>query len=134
MATTSMTLSEHLRDEIVLMWIEHGRCGGCLGVHEVYLDREGGTHIMKSNRPRESRSTPPSAPRRPGVKGPITTPHVMTGFSSAAGLDTTYARTFCPCLPKGHIEKMSVEKVAALPVTFPEWKWGRPIDLPVVTI
>jgi hypothetical protein len=116
------------------MWVEHGRCGRCLGVHEVNLDLERGAHIMKSNRPRESLSTPSSAPRRPGVTGPITTPHVMTGFSSAAGSDKTYARIFCLCVPDGHVEKMSVDKVAALYVTFPEWKWGRHINLPVVTI
>jgi hypothetical protein len=45
-----------------------------------------------------------------------------------------YARIRCRCIPKDHVEKIGVGKLGSLPVTFSEWKWGRHIDLPVVTI
>jgi hypothetical protein len=134
-----MTLSDYLGDEIVLMWVEHGRCGRCLGIHELSFARtppkavpgrnsaiplgwkpQPGPHIMKSVRT---------------GRGRLTTPGVETGSSSTApDSDKTYARIRCVCIPKDHVEKVAIEKLGSLPVTSPEWKWGRHIDLPVVTV
>jgi hypothetical protein len=126
MAATPMTLSEYLRDEQVPMLVEH-RCGRSLGVHEVgVVQGTGGpavgtVEIMKVTRPHRS--------------GAITTPGVMTRFRREPGAVVRwYAQVSCACLSPGHIEKLGIEKVGLLPVTFPEQKWGRPIALPVVTI
>jgi hypothetical protein len=127
MAATPMTLSEYLRDEQVPMLVEH-RCGRSLGVHEVCVVRGiggpavGTVDITKVTRPHRS--------------GAITTPGVMTRFRRDPGMAAVrwYAQVSCTCLPAGHIEKLGIEKVGSLPVKFPEQKWGRHIDLPVVTI
>lgn len=50
------------------------------------------------------------------------------------GVVRTYVDVACACLPDGHDEKIRAEKVGKLSVTFPDWKWNRRIDLPVVTI
>jgi hypothetical protein len=125
MAATAMTLSEYLGDEQTPMLVEH-RCGRSLGIHEVCVVRGTGgpavgtVEIMKVTRPHPS--------------GAITTPGVMTRFRRGPATVSWYAQVSCTCLPAGHIEKLGIEKVGALSVTLPEWKWGRPVNLPVVTI
>ena len=64
----------------------------------------------------------------------MTTPCVLTGYGDVSGSDKHYAYVWCTCIPPDHEDKVSEEKLGELPVTFPDWKWGRPIDLPVVTI
>jgi hypothetical protein len=121
MASTPMALSEYLGDEIVLMWVEHDRCGRSLGTHQVCvatgIGGDGHVDIQKSPGPH---------------RGPLTTPRVVTGYHS--GRPGNYARIWCGCLAGGHVEKIRTSKLDALLVTFPEWKWGRRINLPVVTI
>lgn len=127
------TLSEYLegKNEIEVL-VEHGRCGERLGVHRVRRD-----HVLSGHptiyrlplRPRTQRRDTPGA-----VRGMPTNPRVEMSWSDFSGIEKWSARVFCACLPKGHIEKVGVAKLESLPVTFPDWKWGRRIDLPVVTI
>jgi hypothetical protein len=143
-ALNPTTLSEYLgaQDEIVLVLVEHSRCGRSLGVHEAYIARGTGSlgfrpgfpHIDKFPvRLRQPRATPSGTPRPRGVRGPNAAPRVETVFGSVSGEDKMYAVASCTCLPENHVEKVSVEKLGSLLVTFPDWKWGRPVDLPVVT-
>jgi hypothetical protein len=44
----------------------------------------------------------------------------------------SYARCYCTCISTEHVEKIAASRLGRLPVTFPGWKWGRPIKLPVV--
>lgn len=128
-----MTLWEYAGNQQLPIIVEHGRCGRPIGIHQVCVARgvggDGHVDIQKSTRPHRNKNTPSTSSYG---RGPLTAPRVVTGYHS--GLPGNYARIWCSCLPAGHVEKMSVDKVAALYVTFPEWKWGRHIDLPVVTI
>ena len=122
------TLSEYLGDEQVPMLVEHGRCGTNLGVHEVCVASgvggRGYPDIQKTTHPRQPRRTPPGSPRPPGVRGPLTSPGVETGVGDVSGSRKWYARVWCTCQPKDHVEKISVEKLGSLPVTFPELEVG----------
>jgi hypothetical protein len=117
--------------------IEHARCENSLGVHVAFvdpeaLDNDGVTviQLMKDDKRRWSARSAPR-PRTRGIGGPLTTPRVDQW---AYRRGEYFARVWCPCLPDGHNEKLRPEKVGLLPVTFPDRKWGRSIDLPVVTI
>jgi hypothetical protein len=137
MLASTMTLSDYFagcRDQTRVL-VEHSRCGQSLGTHRiglmgdrVLLSRSGGVRIAYvgdyGHKPIPGQQLPS------GMKGPLTAP----GVSVDNFEDHLYARVWCPCLPKGHQEKLRPEKVGSLPVTFPEWKWGRPVELPVVTI
>jgi hypothetical protein len=126
-----------------LVLVEHGRCHGPLGIHEAFVVEEddGPTFapsaiaISKGPWNREAGRHPPTRRRRPQRRtGALTTPGVLYEGRDVGGQERGYAHVVCACLPRGHEEKIRVEKIGNLQVTFPAWKWGRPIDLPVVTI
>jgi hypothetical protein len=131
MVVKQTTLSKYLedQDEIMLVLVEH-RCGAFLGVHETYVARgQGGP----TGFPMVDRYRRPRGPGH-GRRGPSTSPRVETKYSDKSGSMKWYAVVRCPCLPDGHTEKIGVDKLGSRSVTFPHKKWGRPIDLPVVTL
>lgn len=124
-----MTLSDYVGkfvEQRVL--VEHGRCGRPLGEHLVFGDDYGLIIRKHLGAPRH---TDDVRVLMPHARGPETTP----GINCAERLsgDEPYARAYCVCLPDGHVEKRRLSKLGELPVTFPDWKWGRSVDLPVVT-
>jgi hypothetical protein len=137
-----MTLSEYLagrRDQEGRVLVEHRRCGVSLGVHHVALTFTGPkdpgiVDISKSwaVRPSNGRA------QYPGERGRLTAPGVTSwdAYYGTGGRNpyTVYAVVRCPCLPDAHLEKRRMDKLGELPVSFPAEKWGRPVDLPVVTI
>jgi hypothetical protein len=142
-----MTLANYLGDaeEPMRMLIEHGRCEALLGVHKVYFVRTtfgrgpAWADLALQRRPRvliDKDLARSRVNRRLGsdLRGPMTTPCVLTGNGDVPGVEKHYAFVWCTCLPAGHEEKISQDKLGDLPVSFPDWKWGRPIDLPVLTI
>jgi hypothetical protein len=134
-----MTLAEYLGEAQKPVLVEHGLCGRSLGAHTAYrhidlgeplLDKTTATPIRASGRRPD-----PNVRRSNGIRGQQTTPGVSwDAYRDESGHEQSFQRVWCVCLPDGHKEKIRVEKIGSLPVTFPEWKWGRAIDLPVVTI
>lgn len=129
-----------VEDSHTRVLIEHGRCGALLGVHKIYsvrtrfdrsLSRTDENRILIDKDLARSRAN-----RRLGwnLRDPMTTPCVLTGYGDASGSKKHYAYVWCTCLPPGHEEKVSQEKFGEMLVSFPDWKWGRPIQLPVLTI
>jgi hypothetical protein len=128
------TLSEYLagRGGRAQVLVEHGRCGRALGEHSVSDHAEGvveGVVIRKALEARYTTGAKALRAQLPGQRGPETTP----GIRAERFDREPYSRAHCACLPADHIDKRRVSKLGELPVTFPEWKWGRPVDLPVVT-
>jgi hypothetical protein len=126
------TLSQYLAEspgQQRRVLVEH-RCGRPLGRH-VVSETDYGPVISKAEGGRLT-----AAARHLGLqptsveRGPETTP----GVRGEPFDREPYSRVFCECLPAGHTEKWRPSKLGRRPVTFPDWKWGRPIDLPVVTI
>lgn len=126
------TLAEYIGTEQRRILVEHGRCGASLGVHVAWYDETLDAVVLTTDR----------RVRRDGLvlkflarglvtsptRGLLTTPRIQpTSFKQGP-----YVRCSCICLPAGHTEKRRIDKIGSLPVTFPKWKWGRSIDLPVV--
>jgi hypothetical protein len=128
---TPKTLSDYLAESPgreVRVLIEHARCGRPLGEHRA-KETELGTALSKSLGGRYVLSARRQAFNTSSSRGPESTP----GIRGEPFDGEPYMRCYCVCLPKEHAEKRRLSKLGALPVTFPTWKWGRPIDLPVVT-
>jgi hypothetical protein len=116
------TLSKYLDGKSEWVLVEHARCRRSLGPHlAVAFDR--GVSLERSDKVRTDRPWPEE-----GLRGPLTNPGIYPDPRWPG-----YSRVHCPCLPAHHDEKIRDEKLGTLPVTFPDWKWGRAIDMPVVT-
>jgi hypothetical protein len=130
MVAKTMTLSDYVGDtksgdQRVL--VEHGRCGGPLGEHIVVV---AGTDLtIRKHGDRRDRD---GVGWVSATRGPETTPGLRS-LEREHPDGKPYVRCYCVCLPDGHADKCRLTKLGQLPVTFPEWKWGRPVDLPVVT-
>ena len=143
---TPTTLADYLAPYGLLqrvgVLVEHSECGNPLGPHEAYWDSSFDPPLVVLDRDTAPSRVYNMRPLRPD-RGPITSPGVhpyaipgnwSPGPPSHGGAPHVYERVLCACLPTGHVQKLSVEKVGGLPISFPMWKWGREIDLPVVTI
>jgi hypothetical protein len=129
-----LTLSEYLENgEQRRVLVEHARCGNSLGVHITWPDENGIVNLIKSDkdRYRNDLRRVPLQDRGRGYKGRLTAPGISY-WKYRKKQGEYFARAWCPCLPDSHIDKRRPDRVGSLPVTFPDWKWGRPIDLPVV--
>lgn len=138
MLASPATVSELLElGPRVPVLVEHGRCGRPLGKHVIYRERDEDVAVLeKSADALRAYNVAPG----PGHRGPETTPGLRLDTvpgdwkPGLNGWPQVYERVFCVCLPPGHVEKIKVGKIGSLPVSFPTRKWGRAIDLPVVTI